>query len=83
MTRLAGMSPAEPGKAPIRDGELIRPRMGADGGYHTECCDCGLVHKLDFSITPENGLELRVYRDQEKTFNARRDAASLSSERKR
>jgi hypothetical protein len=53
-------------EAPIRDGQLIRPRMGADGGYHMECCDCGL-----FSITPEGGLELRVYRDEEKTFNAR------------
>lgn len=40
-----------------------------------------LWHRLDFSITPENGLELRVYRDEEKTFNARRDAA-LAGERK-
>ena len=59
----------------IRDGQLIRPRMGADGGYFAERCDCGLVHRLDFSITPENGLELLVYRDEEKTFSARRDAA--------
>jgi hypothetical protein len=58
-------------EAPVRDGQLIRPRMAMEGAYHTECCDCGLVHKLDFSITPENGLELRVYRDEEKTFNAR------------
>jgi hypothetical protein len=58
-------------EAPIRDGQLIRPRMAMEGGYHMECCDCGLVHRLDFSITPENGLELRVYCDEEKTFNAR------------
>jgi hypothetical protein len=63
------MSPSKEGS--IRDGQLIRPRMGADGGYHMECCDCGLVHRLDFSIT-ENGLELRVFRDEKKTFNARR-----------
>jgi hypothetical protein len=59
-------------EASIGDGQLIRPRMGEDGGYHMECCDCGLVHRLDFSITPENGLELRVHCDEEKTFNARR-----------
>jgi hypothetical protein len=55
--KISGMT-----EAPIRDGQLIRPRMGTDGGYHMECCDCGLVHRLDFSITPENGLELRVYK---------------------
>jgi hypothetical protein len=58
---------------PIRDGQLIRPRMATDGGYYAECCDCGLVHRLDFSIT-ENGLKLYVYRDEGKTFIARRDA---------
>ena len=52
-------------------GSLIKPRMGADGGYFLECCDCGLTHRLDFSITPENALEMRVYAAPDETAQAR------------
>jgi hypothetical protein len=52
-------------------GALILPRMGADGGFYFECCQCQLVHRIDFSITPENGLEMRVYGDEKETEKAR------------
>jgi hypothetical protein len=45
------------------------------GGYHMRCSDCGLVHRLDFTMTENECFHLRVYRDDEKTFTARRDAA--------
>jgi hypothetical protein len=41
-------------------GELVLPRMADAGGYYFQCCDCGLVHRLDFTITEEHGLEIRV-----------------------
>lgn len=53
------------------DGTLILPRMAADGGYLFQCCDCALVHRLDFAITPEHGLEMRVYGMPEETDAAR------------
>jgi hypothetical protein len=64
---------------PFKDGDLIRPRMAADGGYHMQCCDCGLVHRLDFTLNLNDveidpakvRLELRVYRDEERTLAAR------------
>ncbi len=60
-------------------GDLIKPKMAGQGGYLMECCDCGLVHRLDFTlnlndeeIDPDKvRLELRVYRDEEKTAQAR------------
>jgi hypothetical protein len=52
-------------------GALILPRMAADGGYLFQCCDCGLVHRLDFTMTEANGLEMRVYGDVAATAKAR------------
>jgi hypothetical protein len=52
-------------------GALILPRMGADGGYLFQCCDCALVHRLDFAITPAHGLEMRVTCDADATATAR------------
>jgi hypothetical protein len=52
-------------------GALILPRMAADGGYLFECCHCSLTHRLDFAVSPERGLEMRVYYDAEATERAR------------
>lgn len=32
---------------PVADGEWVRPVMR---GYRMKCCDCGLVHVLDFKV---------------------------------
>jgi hypothetical protein len=67
-------------EAPIRDGQLIRPAMASAGGYHMKCCDCGLVHRLDFQNLMEGDIEadphevelvMRVYRDDAMTAKAR------------
>jgi hypothetical protein len=31
----------------VQDGEWVKPRMRA---YFMKCCDCGLVHKMNFKI---------------------------------
>ena len=55
----------------IHAGDLIRPKMQDQGGYKMQCCDCGLVHRLDFTITEDDGLHLRVYRLDAETQKAR------------
>ena len=39
---------------PAKDGEWIQPQMR---GYLMGCCDCGLVHRLNFRVakTVKNG----------------------------
>jgi hypothetical protein len=55
----------------VKDGGLIRRKMAEDGGYLMACCDCGLMHRLDFTITTDDGLHLRVYRDEAETAKER------------
>lgn len=59
-------------KHPVeKDGEWIWPQMS---GYELECCDCGLIHKLDFIVVnedtgePVNGMAIvfRAYRMDKK-----------------
>lgn len=61
-------------------GEWIRP---TPKGYRMACCDCGLVHRIDFraikDVNKTNGVEVprvhpefRVYRDGRATANVRR-----------
>jgi hypothetical protein len=63
---------------PLGNGDLIKPRMADEGSYFMTCCDCSLVHRLDFTLNSnvpvdprEIRLELRVYRDDQKTKAAR------------
>jgi hypothetical protein len=48
----------------VKDGEWVRPVMT---GYRMECCNCGVVHVMDFRVTPERGLEMRGFRVNEET----------------
>jgi hypothetical protein len=46
-------------------------------GYLFKCCDCGLVHRLDFRLVTVGGgrqIEIRVARDERKTAAGRRSA---------
>lgn len=51
----------------IKSGHWITPRMS---GYKLECCDCGLIHSVDFAVidSEDNSLlnncevVFRVYR---------------------
>lgn len=54
------------------EGKWIQPIRK---GYGLACCDCGLVHKVDFRIV-ENGrgrfIQLRAFRDDKKTKELRK-----------
>lgn len=40
----------------IQDGEWVTPIMR---GYRLECCDCGLVHRVNFKGT---GVRFQLFR---------------------
>lgn len=43
-----------------KDGEWIRPRMAR---YLMKCCDCGLVHAMEFRVTKAvNKTHMRIER---------------------
>src|ERR1700758_2035978 len=51
----------------IKPGEWLRPKVR---GYRMACCDCGLVHKLDFRVHTGRA-EFRAYRDNRATKRLR------------
>ena len=56
----------------LEDGEWHRPVLH---GHMEECCDCGLVHTVDYKITKENNhfvLKFRATVDRKATAAARR-----------
>jgi hypothetical protein len=60
----------------VYEGDWVRPYMR---GYRIECCDCGLIHRLDFRVRKgdraagENlSVELRAFRDNRATAQIRR-----------
>ena len=53
---------------PYEDGRWYQPIRR---GYRAMCCDCGLVHIMDFRV--RNGrVQFRLFRDGRATANARR-----------
>ena len=52
----------------LEDGEWWRP---VATGAREQCCDCGLVHKLDFRIV-DGRIEIRATRDMRATAAVRR-----------
>ena len=55
-----------------KEGEWVHPKKK---GYKMMCCDCGLVHKMEFEHFPYgNGraIQFRVWRDERATSQARR-----------
>lgn len=50
------------------DGDWIRPKRT---GYKVACCDCGLVHRFNFSVI--NGVfRFQAFRDNRATAAKRR-----------
>ena len=45
------------------DGEWIEPKRG----YKVACCDCGLIHKIEFRISPHGKIQFRAFRDNRAT----------------
>jgi hypothetical protein len=53
----------------ISYGEWTRPRLR---NFREQCCDCGLIHRLDFRIV-DGRIEFRTRRDERATAAARRN----------
>lgn len=49
-------------------GEWVQPIRN---GYKMRCCDCGLVHRLDFRVVKRR-VQFRVERDNRATAACRR-----------
>lgn len=54
-------------KKPAPD-EWVLP---VEAGYHMECCDCGLVHVVDFRVV-EGRAQVRMRRNNRATATKRR-----------
>jgi hypothetical protein len=52
----------------LKDGEWIRPHKQ---GHADQCCDCGLVHDMEFKIV-DGEIRFRAFRNKRKTAAARR-----------
>lgn len=52
----------------VKPGEWFRPAMRE---HREKCCDCGLVHIIDFRIA-DGRVEKRIFRDQRSTAAGRR-----------
>ena len=61
----------------VRDGEWVQPLRR---GYRLACCDCGLVHTLNFRIH-EKRIQFQVFRNARATGQVRR-YMSMSALRK-
>jgi hypothetical protein len=58
----------------VTDGEWIRvPKRG----YKEQCCDCGLIHRLNFRIV-DGQIEIQTFRDARATGGARKNKAAIS-----
>jgi hypothetical protein len=61
----------------VKAGEWVQPEME---GYKMRCCDCGLVHRIDFRVTRGRHVQLRAWRDARATSQVRRHMAALLKE---
>lgn len=56
----------------VESGEWVQPQRK---GYKMMCCDCGLVHVMDFRIVKQGkgqGIQFRAFRNERATAAARR-----------
>lgn len=53
----------------VTDGEWIEVVLK---GSRDQCCDCGLVHRINFRINAKGKIEYQVFRDGRATAAARK-----------
>jgi len=56
----------------VESGEWVQPTRD---GYRMRCCDCGLVHRVDFRLVSRglgNNILFRMFRDNRATAASRR-----------
>jgi len=52
----------------VTDGEwIVVPKRG----YKEQCCDCGLIHRLNFKIDERGRIHIQTFRDSRATGGAR------------
>jgi hypothetical protein len=52
----------------VTDGEWIRvPKRG----YKEQCCDCSLVHRMNFKVDEKGRIFVQTFRDHRATGGAR------------
>lgn len=56
---------------PVQSGEWVQPIRK---GYRMRCCDCALVHRLDFRII-KGRVQFRAFRHERATAQCRRKRA--------
>lgn len=57
---------------PVTAGQWVKPKRKY---YRMMCCDCGLVHKMEFALQdwpPGKSIVMRAWRDDKATGGARR-----------
>lgn len=68
----------------VSAGEWVQP---VRRGYKLSCCDCGLVHTVDFKLVSYGGgkskIRLRAFRDERATALTRRQTDYHCKPRKR
>lgn len=53
----------------VTDGEWIQVPMR---NYKEQCCDCALIHRMNFRINAKGRIEIQAFRDGRATSGARR-----------
>lgn len=53
----------------VTDGEWIEVAMK---GNKEQCCDCGLVHKVNYRLNDKGRIEYQVFRDERATAAIRK-----------
>jgi hypothetical protein len=64
--------PAKAGRSEyyhVTDGEWIEIPMR---NLMDQCCDCGLIHRMNFRINTKGRIEVQAFRDARATNGARR-----------
>jgi len=62
----------------VLDGERVTPRMR---GYLMECCDCGLVHRIDFRVLRAGAEDRKGYYTIEERLPRKRYRVELRAYR--
>lgn len=53
----------------VKDGEWVKPNMKK---YMIGCCDCGMVHRLEFIVTIRKKVLFRAFYDDKATNKLRK-----------
>ena len=55
-------------KRKLADGEWAHTRRLRNGTYvhRIKCCDCGLIHLMQYELTKRNSLRFRAWRENHK-----------------